>query len=219
MSVPAPRIGAVLPLLPDPDQARQWAEQELSDPAYRAAEPTLVDRVSQAVARFISDLFTVPDTGGWGPWTFVVLGVIVVALVVVALLIWGRPRLVPRAAPAAHSLFDADDTRSADELRAEAAAAAARGAWDDAIVLRFRAFARGLAERGLVDPPPGATVRAFARAASAALPPLADRLDTAADTFDDVRYLRRPGTADSYRVVADLDDAAVRARPTPAAPA
>ncbi len=125
----------------------------------------------------------------------------------------GAPPPHPRAAPAAHALFDDDDARSAEELRADAAAAAARGDWDGAIVLRFRAFARGLAERGIVDPPPGATVRAFARAASAALPPLADALDTAAETFDDVRYLRRPGTAESYRVVAELDDAAVRARP------
>lgn len=212
MTIPA-LSAADLPLLPDPDQAREWAEQELSDPVYQAAEPTVVDRIAQAVARFVRDLFTVPDTGGWGPWAFVVLGVIVVAVVVVALLIWGRPRLTPRAAPAVHALFDDDDARSANELRADAAAAAARGDWDEAIVLRFRAFARGLAERGIVDPPPGATVRAFARAASAALPPLADALDTAAETFDDVRYLRRPGTAESYRVVADLDDAAVRARP------
>ena len=33
----------VTSLLPDPDEAREWAEKELTDPAYRAAEPTPID--------------------------------------------------------------------------------------------------------------------------------------------------------------------------------
>lgn len=214
MNLAAP-AAAFSPLLPDPDQAREWAEKELADPAYQAAEPTLIDRASQAVARFLNDLLQVPQTDGWGPAVLVVLGVLVVAAIVVGILIWGRPRASVRAAPAARALFDDDDTRSADELRAEAEAAAQRDAWDDAVVLRFRAVARGLAERGLVDPPPGATVRAFARAASDALPALSAGLETAATTFDDVRYLRRPGTRERYALIVDLDDAAVRARPAP----
>lgn len=214
MNLAAP-AAAFSPLLPDPDQAREWAEKELADPAYQAAEPTLIDRASQAVARFLNDLLQVPQTDGWGPAVLVVLGVLVVAAIVVGILIWGRPRASVRAAPAARALFDDDDTRSADELRAEAEAAAQRDAWDDAVVLRFRAVARGLAERGLVDPPPGATVRAFARAASDALPALSAGLEAAATTFDDVRYLRRPGTRERYALIVDLDDAAVRARPAP----
>lgn len=214
MNLAAP-AAAFSPLLPDPDQAREWAEKELADPAYQAAEPTLIDRASQAVARFLNDLLQVPQTDGWGPTVLVVLGVLVVAAIVVGILIWGRPRASVRAAPAARALFDDDDTRSADELRAEAEAAAQRDAWDDAVVLRFRAVARGLAERGLVDPPPGATVRAFARAASDALPALSAGLEAAATTFDDVRYLRRPGTRERYALIVDLDDAAVRARPAP----
>lgn len=210
-----PALAATFPLLPDPDQAREWAEKELSDPSYQAAEPTFIDRIAQAVAKFLGDLLRVPDTDGWGPAALIVIAVIVTALIVVAVLIWGRPRVANRAAPAARALFDDDDARSASELRADAAAAAARGEWDEAIVLRFRAFARGLGERGLVDPPPGATVRAFSREAARALPSLADALDDAATIFDDVRYLRRPGTAERYRVISDLDDAAVRARATP----
>lgn len=215
-------VAAVFPLLPDPDQAREWAERELDDPVYRAAEPTIIDRVSQAVASFIGDLLTPSGDADWGPSALVVLAVLLAAGVVVGLLIWGRPRGVVRAAPAARALFDGDDGRSADELRRDAADAAARASWDAAIVLRFRALARGLFERGLVDPPPGATARAFARAAGAALPAFAVAMDTAAASFDDVRYLRRPGTADGYRAIAELDDAAVRARAladTPAATA
>lgn len=213
-----PALAAAFPLLPDPDQAREWAERELRDPSYQAAEPTLIDRISQAVGRFLEDLLRGPDTGGWGPSAYIVLGVIVVAAIVVGILIWGRPRISTRASEPARALFDSDDARSADELRADAASAAGRSDWDDAIVLRFRAVARGLTERGLVDPPPGATVRAFARETAAALPALVPLLEPAAATFDDVRYLRRPGTEQNYRRVADLDDAAVRARATPVAP-
>lgn len=210
-------LAAALPLLPDPDEAREWAVRELADPAYEAAEPNIVDRVAQAVGRFLGDLLRVPDTSGWGPSALIVLAIVVAALIVVAVLIWGRPRLVSRATPPAHALFEEDDTRSAEDLRADAARAAARADWNEAIVLRFRAFARGLTERGLVDPPPGATVRAFCREAAAALPTLSAPLDAAAEIFDDVRYLRRPGSAERYRAIADLDDQAVRTRPTPAA--
>lgn len=209
----------VLPLLPDHDQAREWAEQELRDPVYTAAEPTFIDRIAQAVGQFIEDLFRVPEAQGWGPSALIVLGLLLIAAIVVGILIWGKPRQNVRGSAPARALFDDDDERSAEELRADAADAARRGAWDDAIVLRFRAFARGLAERGLVDPPPGATVRAFAREAAGALPSLAPALDIAATTFDDVRYLRRPGTEERYRLVADLDDQAVRARALPAASA
>lgn len=212
---PAALAAAFAPLLPDPDQAQEWAERELADPSYQAAEPSIIDRAAQAVTRFLDDLLRIPNTDGWGPAALIVLAVLLVAAIVVGILIWGRPRRSVRAAPAARALFDDDDTRSAEQLRAEAEAAARRGAWDDAVVLRFRAVARGLSERGLVDPPPGATVRAFAREAARALPALAEGLETAATTFDDVRYLRRPGTAQSYRLILDLDDTAVRTRPTP----
>ncbi|MBD8478509.1 DUF4129 domain-containing protein [Microbacterium sp. CFBP 8794] len=208
----ATAAAAVFPLLPDPDQAREWAERELEDPSYQASEPTFIDRVAQAVASFIGDLLRPSGNADWGPSALIVLAVLLSVGIIVALLIWGRPRRLVRAQPAARALFDDDDGRSADELRREADEAAARGAWDAAIVLRFRAVARGLSERGLVDPPPGATARAFGRAAGVALPALAAAMDTAAASFDDVRYLRRPGTADGYRAIADLDEAAVRAR-------
>ncbi|MDF2991306.1 MAG: hypothetical protein K0S37_1820 [Microbacterium sp.] len=205
-------------LLPDADEAREWAERELSDPAYQAAEPTLIDRLARAVVDFFGELLKNSASGGWGPSALIVLALLLIAGIVIGILIWGRPRALARAQPPARALFDDDDGRSAEELRVDADSAAARADWDAAIVLRFRAFARGLTERGLVDPPPGATVRAFARASASALPSLESRLDEAAGIFDDVRYLRRPGTDEGYRVVADLDDAAVRSRPSPLAP-
>ncbi len=208
---------AVPPLEPDGDEARRWAETELSDPAYDIAEPTPLDRIAQAIGDFLGDLFSTELSGGWGSLFAVIAAGIVVALIVVAFAVWGVPRSSRRARAASGTLFGEAEGRSAAELRQAAASAARREDWDAAIVLHFRALARGCVERGVVDTPPGATVHAFARAAGRAFPPLADRLESAATAFDDVRYLRRPGTERLYRLVADVDSEVVAARPASAA--
>ena len=46
-----------------------------------------------------------------------------------------------------------------------------------------------------------------------AFPGFAAALETAADGFDDVRYLRRPGTAELYASVTRLDDEIAASRP------
>ncbi|MFF0911068.1 DUF4129 domain-containing protein, partial [Microbacterium enclense] len=208
------RALSAVPLLPDGEEARDWAERELADPVYRAAEPTFFDRASRAVADFFARLFSPEVPDGSGSVALIVLAVVVIAAVVVGILVWGVPRATARSRSVGDALFDAaDDGRSAEDLRREAAAAAARAEWDDAIVLRFRALARGLVERGIVETAPGATARAFARETSRALPALDPAVGEGAAVFDDVRYLRRPGTAERYQQVAALDAAAVAARP------
>jgi hypothetical protein len=201
-----------LPLVPDPDEARRWAEHELAKPEYAAAEPTPFDRVAQAIGDFFSRLFSARAGGEWDGLMAVVVILAVVVLLAAAFLIWGRPRLVRRTGAAALDPFVRDE-RSATDLRREAAARAASADWSAAIVLRFRALARGLDERAVVEVAPGATVHAFARRAATAFPDHADALEDAADVFDDVRYLRRPGTAALYERMAAIDDAVAAARP------
>ncbi|MFB8386221.1 DUF4129 domain-containing protein [Microbacterium sp. NPDC055910] len=203
---------ADLPLIPDGDEAREWAERELADPAYREAEPTFFDRAARAVAQFIERLFSTQVSGEWGLVLALIVTGIVVLLIVVAFLVWGMPRSTRRLPAARGVLFGETDDRSAAELRAAAASHASKQEWDAAIVLRFRALARGLHERGVVETPPGTTVHGFARAASAVFPASAAPLEAAATAFDDVRYLRRPGTRDLYARVADVDDALRAAR-------
>lgn len=204
---------AVPPLTPDGEEARRWAEDELSRPAYDIAEPTLLDRIARSVAEFFENLFSTELSGEWGPVVAVAAAVLVVIVIVVAFAVWGVPRSSRRARSQTAELFGEPEERSAGELRRAAASHARDGDWDTAIVLRFRALARGCVERGVVDTSPGATVHAFARAAARAFPQLADQLEAAATAFDDVRYLRRTGTSELYRVVADADDAVVAARP------
>lgn len=204
---------AVPPLTPDGDEARDWVEQELSDPVYDVAEPTPFDRIARAVGDFFASLFNPEVSGAWGSTFALVAAVVVIVVIVAAFLVWGMPRVSRRAAPAATALFGEAEHRSAAELRAEAETHARAADWQAAIVLRFRALARGSAERGVVDLPPGATVHAFARAAGRVFPALGEGVEQAATAFDDVRYLRRPGTADLYALVASVDDAVAAARP------
>ena len=80
-------------------------------------------------------------------------------------------------------------------------------------MLRFRGLARAVVERDLLEMPPGATVHAFARTAGRVFPGCAVALEEAAAAFDDVRYLRRPGTPDLYARVVAVDEAIMAARP------
>ena len=211
------RADAVPPLTPDPDEARRWAERELSDPAYDIAQPTPLDRVAQAIGDFIAGLFGTPLPGGWGSVFAVIAAVVIVAVIVAAFAIWGRPRGSYRSRRSTDALFGDAERRTAADLRRDAEAHASRGEWDPAVVLRFRALARGLDERGIVDTPPGATVHAFARAAEREFPDARTGLDAAAAAFDDVRYLRRPGTPELYRSVVDIDESLSARHPVHAA--
>ncbi|MEQ6896871.1 DUF4129 domain-containing protein [Microbacterium sp. KR10-403] len=202
------------PLTPDGDQARRWAEHELSDPAYAAAHPTPIDRIARGVQEFFQRLFDSDVDATLGLWLAVAIAVVLLALIVAAIIFSGRSRLSRRAAPTAHDLFGDTETRTAAQLRRAAASAASSGDFDEAVILRFRALALGLVERELLELVPGATVHAFARRAGALFPDEAERLDAAASVFDDVRYLRRGGTADGYALVAAADDA-VRGRSVP----
>ncbi|MDY0909030.1 DUF4129 domain-containing protein [Microbacterium sp. CFBP9034] len=212
-AAPTRAADAVPPLTPDGEEARRWAEQELSDPVYDIAEPTPLDRIARAVGEFFQNLFSADVPGELGSLVALVAGIVVVLVIVAAFAVWGVPRATRRARSQTPALFGEDEHRSAAELRAAAASHARSGEWDAAIVLRFRALARGCLERGVVDTPPGATVHAFARAAARTFPQLGERLEAAASAFDDVRYLRRPGTAALYALIADTDDAVVAARP------
>lgn len=214
-----PIRASVPPLTPDGDEARRWAEAELSKAEYAEAQPTLIDRISRAVGDFVRDLFATGLPDGAGA-TFAIIATIVIgALVVTALLVWGLPRVPRRSRRVTGELFGEREDRGSVELRREAASLAAAGAWSDALVVRFRALARALAERGVLETAPGTTVHAFARAASAPFPAFATELESAAAAFDDVRYLRRPGTQELYERVANVDDALMSRHPAVAQPA
>lgn len=196
-------IRSAVPLDPDAEQARSLLLEELADPRYRAAEPSLFDRVVQAIRDWFADL-TLQGDGPSVPVAAVIGVLVLVALVVAALLIAGRPRTARRSTVMG-AVLAADDTRSTATLRALAEAAAARGAWDEALVERFRALVRALDERTVLRLSPGTTAHGLASRASAAFPASASTLRRTADDFDRVRYLGLPCGPAEYERVAALD--------------
>lgn len=206
-------FAAGAPLIPDGDEARQWAEDELAKPKYAEAKPTFFDEVSRAVAQFFIDLFSGTGGAGMGPAAMIVVVVLIVAALIASIIIWGRPRRSFARATAHVDLLGSADRRSASQLRTDADRSAKAGDWDEAIALRYRALVRSLVERDLLSPAPGATAQILAREAGTAFPSEAGALVAAAATFDDVRYLRHPGSADRYRELAATDARLQATRP------
>lgn len=199
--------------VPDGDEARRWAEEELADPRYADARPNWFDLVARDIGRFLADLFTSETSADVGPVALIVVSIVIVAALIAALIIWGRPRDARAVRRSRSDLLGERDDRSAAQLRAEAERSARAGDWDTATILRFRALARGLLERDLIDPAPGATAQAIAREAAAVFPAEDQAVRSAATAFDDVRYLQHPSDAERYRELAATDDRLSAHRP------
>ena len=208
----ASTLGSDVPVVPDAPEARDWLLEELSKPEYAAAKPSLFDLLSQQFFEWLQRLFQPGDSVPLD-WLPVAILALVVAGLVVALLIWGMPRINRRSRPAS-GLFGDDDRRTSAELRSAAARAASAGDWTLAVLEQFRAVARGLAERTIVLVSPGTTAHDFAGRAATAFPTASDDLRQAADGFDGVRYLGRDGTPDLYERLRALDGRLQKQTPT-----
>ncbi|MDT7727527.1 MAG: hypothetical protein QOI21_4103 [Actinomycetota bacterium] len=192
------------------DDARRAASAELADPGYRAAEPSLVERVFTWIGERISALLSgVSNSVPGGIFGLVVLVVVVIVLVVVIRLKAGK---LGRAARQQHRVFEGR-VRSADEYRRSAEAAAARGDFDEAVRERFRAVVRALEQRALLDERSGRTADEAAADAGGLLPGCADELRHGAAAFDDVHYGGRSASAEVYQRLVDLDALAMTERP------
>lgn len=196
-------LTASIPLEPDPDEARRLLVDELAKPIYQEARPTPFDLLAQAIGDWIASVVDgAGQTGGTLGLVFIVA--LIAALLVVAFLVFGRPRL-ERRRRGSTALFGEDDVRTAEQMRAAARAAAGAGDWDTAVIEAFRALARGLDERTLVDVHPGTTATGFVRAAAAVFPEQQGRLIDAARVFDAVRYLGGRADEQAFDALSTLD--------------
>jgi hypothetical protein len=182
------------------DEARDAALRELSDPAYRDAEPSWFTQAVRWLMQRIDDLLgsmnaAVPG----GLWSIVILMFVLLAIAVGVRLKVGK---VARTASA--SIFGERVLTAADHRRA-AEAAAAQGDLAEAVRERFRAIVRALEERHVLDERSGRTVDEVAREAGRRLPEYANAMRAAARLFDDVWYGGHPATAAGYQSLVDLD--------------
>ncbi|MEX2975192.1 DUF4129 domain-containing protein [Streptomyces sp. C184] len=190
--------------------AREAAERELSDPRYHQHDPNPIQRALDWLWDRVDALFhTAAGTtpGGW-------IGILAIAACVLLLIVALRLRLgAVRRTPTTSGALFADAPRTAAEHRAAAARHAAEGRWSQAIQDRMRALVLALEERALLTPGPGRTADESATEAGRVLPAHADRLRSAARTFDDVTYGGRPGTERAYALLTSLDNDLQQAKP------
>lgn len=205
-----------------PDEARRLLERELEHADYDGARATWWDRASRHVLEWLGSFRPGGlDSPALGQSVLWIAGVVLVAVVVLVVVARGLPRRRARTARSDDgSVFDDDDVRSARELGDAARSALRAGDWSAAVLDGYRALARGLAERDLVREVPGATARAVAGRAAPWFPDHADRIDGAARSFDDVRYLGTAADETTARALLDTEASVRSARPAvaPAVP-
>lgn len=210
--------GALGPVVPgvvvDPDRptARQWAIEELAQQDYVQAQPNLLMRALLWVLDRLDDLLQ-SGTGADAGLGLVVGLVLVLAVVVVAVLLAGPLRASGARRRARADAVFGDTTRTAAQHREAAARAAEQQRWAEAVQESFRAAARTMEERVVLDRRPGRTADEIAVEGGAALPDAAAALARAARVFDDVTYGERPGDRSGYTTCLEADDAVRRARP------
>ena len=204
-----------VPVDPDAPEAQRWLIEELAKSPYQSAKPSPFDQLVKQIADWINSLIdglgSVQIPGAGNVLNLIIL-LGVIAVLVVAFLIFGLPRLNRRAA-ATGELFGEDDVRDAASLRRDAERAAATGDYTTAIEELFRALARALDERTLVTFFPGSTARDVAVRAGAVFPDAADRLLESARGFDGVRYLNATGTVEQWQRLGELERELRTARP------
>lgn len=183
------------PVAPGADQARQWAEEELSKAEYSSGGESWLARVMDWFARLLDGLSD--GVGSFaGPWGAIGIGLAIAA--VLALVIWlvVGPLRRNRRIAVDSALFD--DDRDADALDQDAARAAREGEWAIATMQAYRATIRRLSERHLLDLTPGLTAHEAAGLGGAAAPALAQALSVDADVFDGLRYGHRGAGPEDY---------------------
>src|SRR5450631_2568264 len=164
---------------PTPPQARDWLRQELQGPEYQS--PWL-DSVLRWFADQIRRLFEgAGHLAGLSP-----LITVLMAVVVIALLVWILPRV----------------------RRERGLAGSGRAVLD-----WFRAIAKDMSDRRVLDDAPGRTAHEVSLALASTFPDHADRLALAADLFDSVRYGHRRASASLAGQIQELDAELVSAHP------
>ena len=197
-------------LEPGPDQARSWLREELRAATYHQ-EP-LVDRLWRWVMHRLDDLSAPPGHLSGVP----TLVTVVVTLLVAGLVLWVLPRVRrERAVRRLGGPVLEDPSVTAAQYRERAASARAAGRYGEAVLDSFRAMARDMGNRTLLDDAPGRTAHEVSVAVAAAFPPFAGDLARAAHLFDSVRYGNGSAGAQQAEDVAALDTALARSRPAP----
>jgi hypothetical protein len=203
---------ALLPrgLDPQPDPARSLLRRELAKAQY-SHDGTLIDRIVEWLQRHLTQLNHRANDGSalLSPVTTAVLAIVVIGLLAYVL---PRIRRERRAAAGGGAVLD-DPFTAARDYRLRARAAMRAGRHGVAVVETFRAVAREMTDRTVLSGQAGQTAHEIGVLLAAAFPSYAERLGTAADLFDAVRYGTASATREQAEALIGLDAELAKARP------
>ena len=211
LSVFTAALPAATPVDPDRDEARRWAVEELSKPQYAEAKPNWFDQLVHDFLEWLRSLNS-GDAGPGQDWTWPLVTLLAVALVVTAIIVV-RPRFNTARKRTSAAVFDEESVLDAGTFRSRAAAAAARGDWSTAVVEQFRALVRSAEDRTVIDPQAGRTADEAAMQLGRAFSAGQIRLDAAAKLFDVVKYGRATADSGQYDTVRALDSELDKIKP------
>ncbi len=207
---PTASLPAGIPVVPDGDEARQWAADELAKSVYQEAKPSLIDQLLTSFIDWVVSLFE--GIQGVNA-NFGIVLIAVAAAVLIGLAIWlVKPRLNP-ADKVGDEVFSAGDVLTSAQHRAAARTAAGRGSYGDAVAEQFRAIVRSAEERAVIDPQPGRTAEEVSSRLRRPFPQLDVQLHDAGSTFNGVRYGNSPADRTDFDRLAVLDEQLLEARP------
>ncbi len=200
-----------VPVAPGADEARRWARDELSRKIYQDAKPGLAGEIWAGIVKFFNDVLN-ELSGINGNLGFVLLGVVLLALVTVALWLV-RPRLNRRQAKLEAGIFGPEVLLTAGEHRKLAQQAAVAGDYAGAVTAQFRAVVRAAEERAILEPQPGRTVDEATAGLIRAFGAYRGSLLAAAGCFNGVRYGDLVAVAADFARLKELDHVLLEHRP------
>lgn len=202
--------GDGVPVVPDADEARRWAQEELARKVYQDAKPGLAERVvaflRQALDDFLNGLGAADATVGLG----IVIGLAVIAILVIIFVV--RPQL-NRKKSAAAAVFEGAPLLSSEQHSAIAVKAASDGDFGTAVNEQFRALVRSGEERDISVMAPGRTAVEVSQELQLAFPAQLPELRRAAELFNAVRYGHVTPTAAMYQELLATCKKVATARP------
>ena len=188
----------------NPATTNAKADEILARPEFRKAQPNVLQRLGNAVSRWISALLQGMLSGGIGAlaaWVVLIVAALAVALVAVRLTrdVRADPFRGVGVAPAA-------ERRSPVQWRQQAEVHEAQGEWKDALRCRYRALVADLVARRAIRDLPGRTTGEYRAEVGANVPAGAAAFGGASELFERAWYGNQPtGPAENeqFRTLAD----------------
>jgi hypothetical protein len=190
-----------------PEETRRLADEIVNRPEFHLPEPTVQERATQGVERYVGDLLRKVFEGGGGT----IVGFVVLALLV-GLVVWlvlrvGRTVQVDRRVPGI--TVDEVHLKAPTAWRREAERLEAEGRWKEGLRARYRALVGDLVAERLLEDVAGRTTGELRADLRASAPDRSSAFDAATELFELAWYADRPtGPDQSARFQALAAEAA-----------